>query len=93
MPSRRKFKKQIKTKTNLLIEDAFIEAINGDEKESKKMDGIIDNIIDDRYEMLSKVCDYPLNDSRSAIKEHFKAIKESLSSKAADYQKKIGIVG
>ena len=93
MASRRKIKKQIKEKTNGLIEDAFIEAINGDEKESKKMDGIIDNIIDDRHEMLNQVCNYPLNEGRSAIKKHFQSIQEALDKKGADYQKKIGTVG
>ena len=76
-----------------MIEDAFIEAINGDEKEAKKMDDIIDSIIDDRHEMLNKVSNYPLNESRAAIKEHFKAIKTNLGEKAAEYNKKIGIVG
>jgi len=93
MASRRKFKKQIKNNTNLLIEDAFIEAINGDEKEAKKMDDIIDNIIDDRHEMLNKVSSYPLNENRATIKEHFKTIKTDLDSKATEYKKKIGIVG
>ena len=93
MASRRKFKKQIKEKTNLLIEDAFIEAINGDEKESNKMEGIIDNIIDDRHDMLSKVCNYPNNEKRAAIKDHFNSIKDTLASKTSDYKKKVGIVG
>jgi oligoribonuclease NrnB/cAMP/cGMP phosphodiesterase (DHH superfamily) len=46
MASRRKFKKQIKNRTNLLIEDAFIESINGDAREAVKMDSIIDEVID-----------------------------------------------
>lgn len=92
MASRRKFKKQIKDKTNLLIEDAFIEAINGDEKEADKMDSIIDKVVDDRHEMLNRVCDYPSNDNRSNIKQHFKAIREDLNKKVEEHQKKIGIV-
>ena len=93
MPSRRKLKKEIKSETNLIIEDAFIESINGDEKEAKKMDSTIDAIIDDRYEMLSRVSSYPKNEGRAKVKKHFNAIKTDLSAKVADYRKKIGRVG
>lgn len=93
MASRRKFKKQIKLKTDVLIEDAFIESINGDEKEGEKMDKIIDEVIDDRIEMLGKVCSYPNNGKRAEVKEHFRNIKTELETKASDYGKKIGRVG
>jgi hypothetical protein len=93
MPSRRKFKKSIKSQTNLLIEDAFIESINGDEKEASKMDNLIDEVIDDRHEMLNKVSDYPNNGKRAEVKAHFNAIKENLDKKTNDYAKKIGRVG
>lgn len=93
MASRRKFKKEIKSNTNLLIEDAFIESINGDEKEAAKMDGIIDEVIDDRIAMLQKVCVYPNKESRAKIKAHFNEIKSSLETKTAEYTKKIGSVG
>ena len=92
MPSRKKLKKQIKANTDLIIEDAFIESINGDEKEAKKMDGIIDEIIDDRYEMLSRISNYPINEARAKVKEHFNALKKDLSAKVAEYSKKIGRV-
>ncbi len=93
MPSRRKLKKHVKIETDLIIEDAFIESINGDEKEAKKMDSMIDEIIDDRYEMLSRISTYPINESRAKVKEHFNAIKLDLTTKVADYSKKIGRVG
>lgn len=93
MPSRRKLKKKIKQETDLIIEDAFIESINGDEKEAKKMDSTIDEIIDDRYEMLGRISTYPKNENRAKVKEHFNAIKTDLSAKVADYSKKIGRVG
>ncbi len=92
MASRRKLKKKIKSETNLLIEDAFIEAINGDQKEEKKMDGIIDSIIDDRQEMLNKVSAYPNNANRADIKGHFATLKADIQKKASDYSKKIGAV-
>lgn len=92
MPSRRKLKKEIKKKTNLLIEDAFIESINGDAKEVEKMDKIVDEIIDERFELLSGVSNYPKNESRTKKKDHFKSIKENLEKKTADYSKKIGSV-
>ena len=92
MPSRRKFKKQIKAKTNLLIEDAFIESINGDEKESKKMDTIIDEVIDERHEMLNKVSEYPNKGKRAEVKAHFNSIKSTLDTKTDDYTTKIGRV-
>lgn len=93
MPSRRKIKKAIKAQTNLLIEDAFIEAINGDAKEAAKMDSIIDKIIDDRQEMLNHVSAYPNKESRAKVKEHFSSIKKNLQDKTSDYSKKIGHVG
>ena len=93
MPSRRKLKKKIKQETDLIIEDAFIESINGDEKEVKKMDSTIDSIIDDRYEMLGRVSNYPKNEKKAKVKEHFNAIKTDLDAKVADYSKKIGRVG
>tara|TARA_B110000503_G_C6993423_1_gene348362 strand:+ start:391 stop:672 length:282 start_codon:yes stop_codon:yes gene_type:complete len=93
MASRREFKKVIKDKTNLLIEDAFIESVNGDAKEAQKMDEIIDQVIDDRIEMLNKVCAYPNRESRAKIKAHFNEIATNLEAKTAEYTKKIGRVG
>ena len=92
MPSRRKLKKKIKQQTDLIIEDAFIESINGDEKEAKKMDTTIDSIIDDRYEMLSRVSNYPKSEKRAKVTEHFNAIKTDLDARVSDYSKKIGRV-
>jgi hypothetical protein len=88
MASRRKLKKSIKTQTNLLIEDAFIESLNGDEK----MDKVIDELIDKRFEMLSGVSQYPNKDSKAAAK-HFNDMKSNLDSSVLDYSKKIGRVG
>jgi len=92
MPSRRKLKKKIKQDTDLIIEDAFIESINGDENEAKKMDTTIDSIIDDRYEMLSRVSNYPKNEKRAKVTAHFNAIKTDLDARVSDYSKKIGRV-
>jgi hypothetical protein len=93
MASRKELKKQLKKATDLLIEDAFIESINGDEKEVAKMDKVVDKIIDDRYDLLSKVSTYPNKESRAKIKEHFKGIKDELEAKVATYTKEIGRVG
>tara|TARA_R110002072_G_scaffold200539_4_gene358257 strand:- start:181 stop:462 length:282 start_codon:yes stop_codon:yes gene_type:complete len=93
MSNRRKLKKQIKEQTNLLIEDAFIESINGDKKESEKMDQVIDNLIDERFDLLSNVSDYPKGKDRKTVKAHFKSIKEDLAAKTTEYKKKIGRVG
>ena len=93
MSSRRKFKKKIKNSTNLLIEDAFIESINGDPKEERKMDQLIDTIIDDRFEMLSKISSYPKNGKRAEIRNFFDTIEKELSEKVITYSKAIGRVG
>ncbi|MFB1022348.1 MAG: hypothetical protein QMC40_06270 [Vicingaceae bacterium] len=93
MASRTKFKKQIKNRTNLLIEDAFIESINGDAREAVKMDSIIDEVIDERHVMLNKVCVYPNRESRANIKAHFNQIGAELQERASAYEKKIGRVG
>ena len=88
MASRRKLKKAIKSETNLLIEDAFIESLNGDDK----MDKVIDELIDTRFEILSAVSNYPLNDSKATAK-HFSDLKTKLNSSLKDYSKKIGHLG
>jgi hypothetical protein len=93
MASRRKFKKIIKGQTNMLIEDAFIESINGDKKEATKMDSIIDEVIDERHIMLNKVCAYPNRENRANVKAHFSQIAKELEQKTNDYTKKIGRVG
>ncbi len=87
MASRRKLKKSIKSHTNLLIEDAFIESLNGD----AKMDKVIDELIDTRFDMLSGVSNYPNKDSKAASK-HFNDLKAKLESTISDYTKKIGRV-
>lgn len=92
MASKRDIKKKIKSDTDELIEDAFIESINGDKKEAEKMDGIIDEIIDYRYDLLSRVSNHP-RENRAKVKEHFNAIRTDLSAKNKDYKKKIGRVG
>ncbi|MBL4710151.1 MAG: hypothetical protein JKY48_17105 [Flavobacteriales bacterium] len=93
MASRRKFKKNIKAQTDVLIEDAFIESINGDEKEGNKMDQVIDAVIDDRIAMLNKVSNYPNKGTRAEVKAHFNAVKKDKEAKVSDYTKKIGRVG
>jgi len=92
MASKRDIKKKIKSDTDELIEDAFIESINGDKKEAEKMDGIIDEIIDYRYDLLSRVSNPP-RENRAKVKEHFNAIRTDLSAKNTDYKKKIGRIG
>ena len=92
MPNRRDLKKKIKKDTDLLIEDAFIESINGDDKEAKKMDGVIDEIIDDRYDLINRVSNYPRENDRKKVREHFNAIRTDLDTKSTDYSKKIGRV-
>lgn len=91
MASKRDLKKKIKSETDELIEDAFIESINGDQKEADKMDGLVDEIIDYRYDLLSRVSNYPKGD-RAKVKDHFNAIRTDLSTKNTDYNKKIGRV-
>lgn len=92
MPSRRKLKKGIKSTTNDIIEEGFVESINGDAKEQDKMDKIIDDVIDYRFELLSKVSNYPRNSKRAEIKKYFHNIKEELQKHNSDFSKKIGHV-
>ena len=89
MPSRRKLKKTIKKQTDLLIEDAFIEAINGD----KKMDQLIDELIDERFDFIAKVSQYPNDKTAKEIREHFQALKGEFSKSLDSYTKKVGKVG
>jgi hypothetical protein len=91
MASKRDIKKKIKSETDELIEDAFIESINGDKKEAGRMDGIIDEIIDYRYDLLGRVSNHPKG-NRAKVKDHFNAIRTDLSTKNTDYSKKIGRV-
>lgn len=93
MANRRELKKKIKQETNLLIEDAFMESIEGDAKEKKKMDILIDELIDDRHELISKVSNYPKNSKKAEVRNHFNLLQEELNEKTAAYSKKIGRVG
>ncbi|MEQ8910065.1 MAG: hypothetical protein RIC95_12780 [Vicingaceae bacterium] len=93
MANRRSLKKQIKQETDLLIEDAFLESMEGDKKEKTKMDGIIDEIIDARHDLLSRISSYPKNHDRAKVKEHFNAVRTELADKTASYSKKIGRIG
>ena len=92
MANKRDIKKEIVDATNFLIEDAFIEMMEGDEKEAEKMDKIIDEVIDDRYTLLSEVCNYPRREKTPKIKAYFTELRKSLKTKSADYTKKIGLV-
>lgn len=92
MASKRDIKREIVNKSNLLIEDAFIEMMKGDDKEAAKMDELIDEIIDERYSLLSDVCNYPKNEKNKKIKAYFADIRKNLNTKSADYTKKIGLV-
>lgn len=89
MANRRTLKKEVKSATNLLIEDAYLEAMDADEKEKKKMNGIINDIVDDRYDFLSRISSYPKSKDRTKVKEHFNAIHTDLETKTADYSKQI----
>lgn len=89
MPSRRKLKKKLKKETNLLIEDAFIEAINGD----KKMDQLIDDVIDKRFDFIAQISQYPHEKEGKKIREHFHNLKGEFAKSLDDYTKKIGKVG
>ena len=79
---------RIKGQTNELIEDAFIESLNGDEK----MDKLIDELIDDRFDLLATVCNYPMDKDGKQIREHFNSIKSKLNTSVSSYSKKIGRV-
>ncbi len=90
MANRRELKKEVKSSTNLLIEDAYLEAMEGDEKEKKKMNGIINDIVDARHDFLSRISSYPKSKDRTKVKDHFNAIRTELETKTADYSKQIG---
>lgn len=89
MINRRTLKKAIKMETDILIEDAFIEKFNGD----KKMDQVIDDLIDKRYDMISAVSNYPKNAKRAEVKSHFTNLKKDLNATIDEFAKKIGHVG
>ena len=92
MANKRDLKKEIKNATDRLIEDAFYQTLDAAEKEVKKMDELIDKIVDDRFELINKVNQYPLNEKNAQIKSHFEGIKKELDKLVLDYTKKIGKV-
>jgi len=92
MPSRRKLKKQIKMSTNEIIEEGFMESINGDSKEAAKMDAFIDEVIDYRFDALSGISNYPLHGKRAEIKKYFADLKEKVHAQNEAYSSKIGHV-
>jgi len=93
MANKRDIKKEIKQSTNKLIEDAFYQTLDAGDKEVKKMDELIDKIVEERFELISKVNQYPINGEAKEIKSHFKEVREELGKLADEYTKKIGKVG
>ncbi len=89
MANKRDIKRDIKNATDLLIEDAILKSLNSDKKKVESIDKLIDEVIDIRYDLLSKVSNYPNKENRKAIKKHFSAIQESLSKAKTDYASKI----
>lgn len=92
MSNKRELKKLIKEYTNRLIEDAYYQSLEADQKEIKKMEGIIDEIVDKRFELINRISNYPLNKNRRQVKEHFNAIQTDLDKLNLEYSKKIGRV-
>jgi len=93
MANKRDIKKQIKSETNRLIEDAYYQSLEADDKLVKKMDGFIDEIVEKRFDLLRGVGHYPKGEKRAKVKEHFNAIRTELDSHVAEYSKKIGRIG
>lgn len=69
-----------------------MESINGDAKEAEKMDKMIDEVIDYRFDALSGISNYPIHGKRSEVKKYFAKIKEKLHAQNKEYSKKIGHV-
>lgn len=93
MANKRDIKKEIKSNTDQLIEDAFYQSLDADDKTVKSMDGIVDDIVDHRFDLLNRVANYPNKETRAKIKEHFNSIRTDLDKLTADFRKKIGTVG
>ena len=92
MPNKRELKKQIKEHTNRLIEDAYYQTLEAEANEVKKMEAIIDEIVDKRFELINRVANYPLNKNRREVKEHFNTIQTDLEKLNIEFSKKIGRV-
>jgi len=92
MPNKRELKKQIKEHTNRLIEDAYYQTLEADQKELKAMEAVIDEIVDRRFELINRVANYPLNKNRREVKEHFNSIQADLEKLNVEFSKKIGRV-
>ena len=92
MSNKRELKKLIKEHTNRLIEDAYYQTLEADQKEVKKMESIIDEIVDKRFELINRISNYPLNKNRREVKEHFNSISSDLEKLSIEFSKKIGRV-
>jgi hypothetical protein len=90
MANKRKLKKRIKQQTDILIEDAYYQSLEADEKQAKAMDTLIDDVVDTRQSLLSRIADYPNRGNRAKVKEHFNAIRTELHTHVGEYGKKIG---
>lgn len=93
MANKRDIKKQIKEATDRLIEDAYYQTLEADEKEVKKMESVIDELVEQRFDMLNRVSNYPQDANRAKVKEHFSGVLADLEKHTAEYSKKIGRVG
>lgn len=75
-----------------MIEDAYFQTLEADPKEVKKMESIVDEIVDKRFELINRVANYPLNKNRRQVKEHFNSIQADLEKLNIEFSKKIGRV-
>lgn len=92
MSNKREMKKLIKEHTDKLIEDAYFQTLEADDKEIDKMEKVIDELVDKRFELINRTANYPLNKKRAEVKEHFNAIQADLEKLNTEFSKKIGRV-
>lgn len=89
MANKRDLKKQIKKRTNNLMEDAFSYTLNNPGENDSKADKLIDNIADKWFDLVSKVNHHPKNGKRSEVKKHFTEIKKELHESASKFEEKV----
>ena len=93
MANKRDIKKEIKKETDRLMEDAFYQTLDAAKKEAEKMDKVIDDIVDKRYELIRQVNQYPKKEDVAKVKAHFESVRKELKEQIDSFSKKIGKVG
>ena len=89
MANKRSLKKEINEKIYGIIDDCFSAEMDNPEKNGKDANAVVDEAVELRNSLISKMNDRKVKKSNKETKEHFNQIAEELSKGAAALRAKV----